>query len=420
METYLAEPLRPLLKSMTLKGFLSFGYGAEEFRLEPLNVLIGPNGSGKSNLVEALSVLRAVPRDLPLPIRQGGGVKDWLWKGDSSKEGDRPAADSGTGFGSGPSGARIELVFTEGQLAQFNSGDPAVRYRLIFGAEGDSFVVLDERLENVETRPGESKPYFYFGYEHGRPVLNVKAERRELRREAIDRTQSILSQRRDPEIYPELGRLADVLARIRVYRSWHFGPDAAVRAACRPDVRTDHLSEEFDNLPARLAALKGSPVVKRRLVELVRELAPEFDDFEVVPEGGTLSLYLTEGNLSIPARRLSDGTLRYLCLLAILVDPDPPPLLAIEEPELGLHPDIHLQLAGLLREASMRTQLVVTTHSDILVDALTDTPEAIVICEKVGGSTQLRRLDSDQLKPWIEKYRLGELWTRGELGGTRW
>ena len=416
METHLAEPLLPLLKSMTLKGFLSFGYGAEEIHLEPLNVLIGPNGSGKSNLVEALSVLRAVPRDLPLPIRQGGGVKDWLWKADSSREGDRPAAGSGV---NSPR-ARIELVFTEGQLARFNSGDTAVRYRLVFGAEGDSFVVLDERLENVEPRPGESKPYFYFGYERGRPVLNVKAERRELRWEAIDRTQSILSQRRDPEIYPELGRLADVLAQIRVYRSWHFGPDAAVRAACRPDVRTDHLSEAFDNLPARLAALKGSPVVKRRLVELVRELAPEFDDFEVVPEGGTLSLYLTEGNLSIPARRLSDGTLRYLCLLAILVDPDPPPLIAIEEPELGLHTDIHLLLAALLREASTRTQLVVTTHSDILVDALTDTPEAVVVCEKVGGSTQLRRLDSDQLKPWLEKYRLGELWTRGELAGTRW
>ena len=416
METHLAEPPRPLLKSMTLRGFLSFGYGAEEFRLEPLNVLIGPNGSGKSNLVEALSVLRAVPRDLPLPIRQGGGVKDWLWKSDSSREGDRPAAGSGMDS----PWASIELVFTEGKLARFNSGDPAVRYRLVFGAEGDSFVVLDERLENVKPRAGESKPYFYFGYEHDRPVLNVKDGRRELRWEAIDRTQSILSQRRDPEVYPELGRLADVLAQIRVYRSWHFGPDAAVRAACRPDVRTDHLSETFDNLPARLAALKGSPVVKRRLVELVRELAPEFDDFEVVPEGGTLSLYLTEGNLSIPARRLSDGTLRYLCLLAILVDPDPPPLIAIEEPELGLHTDIHLLLAALLREASTRTQLVVTTHSDILVDALTDTPEAVVVCEKVGGSTQLRRLDSDQLKPWLEKYRLGELWTRGELAGTRW
>ena len=133
-----------------------------------------------------------------------------------------------------------------------------------------------------------------------------------------------------------------------------------------------------------------------------------------------LTLRLTEGDLSIPARRLSDGTLRYLCLLAILVDPDPPPLIVIEEPELGLHPDIHPQLAALMVDASSRTQLIVTTHSDILVDALTDTPEAVVVCENVDGSTQLERLTSETLEPWLDKYRLGELWLRGEIGGTRW
>ena len=156
------------------------------------------------------------------------------------------------------------------------------------------------------------------------------------------------------------------------------------------------------------------------MLALIPELAPGFNDFEVVPEGGALTLYLTEGNLSVPARRLSDGTLRFLCLLAILVDPRPPPLIVIEEPELGLHPDIHSQLATLLLDASRRTQLIATTHSDILVDELTDSPETIVICEKIGGRTELKRLSSEELKPWLDKYRLGELWVQGELGGTRW
>lgn len=405
-------PSQPLLKSVTLEGFLSFAYGTPEIPLFPLNVLIGPNGSGKSNLVEAVSVLRAVPRDLPMPIREGGGVKDWLWRGAGSY-----GSSFSDGSGAGIPAARIELLFAEGRIAKFHGGDPAIRYRLVFGAEGDSFVVLDERVENAE---GEPKPYFYFGYENGRPMLNVREGRRELRREDIDRTQSILSQRKDPDAYPELSRLAEIFASLRIYRRWQFGPDAGVRAACRPDVRTDYLSEAFDNLPARLAALKRTPAVKRRLIELVRELAPGFDDFEVIPEGGTLSLYLTEGSLSIPARRLSDGTLRYLCLLAILVDPEPPPLVVIEEPELGLHPDIHLKLAALLQEASTRTQLIVTTHSDFLVDALTDTPEAVIVCEKLDGATQLKRLDAEKLKPWLEKYRLGELWISGEIGGTRW
>ena len=369
----MAEP-SPLLKSIGLRGFLSFGPSAKDSPLRALNVLIGPNGSGKSNLVEALSVLRAVPRDLTAPIREGGRVQDWFWRPD-------PSGD-GVGSGTDDPRARIELVFTEGQIVP-SHGQPVVRYRLVFGAQGESFAVLDKRLETEQAPRHQSKPDFYFGY-------------------------------------PELDRLTERLARIRIYRRWHFGPDASVRTACHPGVRADHLSEKLDNLPARLAVLKRSPLVKRRLVQQLRELAPRFDDVEVVPEGGGLALYLTEGGLSFPARRLSDGTLHYLCLLTILVDPDPPPLIAIEKPELGLHPDVLPQLASLLVDASSRTQLVVTTHSDILVDALTDTPEAIVVCEKVGGSTELTRLDAETLKPWLDKYRLGELWVRGEIGGNRW
>ena len=71
-------------------------------------------------------------------------------------------------------------------------------------------------------------------------------------------------------------------------------------------------------------------------------------------------------------------------------------------------------------EASARSQIFVTTHSDILIDALSDVPEAVIVCEKVDAATQLRRLDANKLKPWLEKYRLGELWTSGEIGGNRW
>ena len=108
------------------------------------------------------------------------------------------------------------------------------------------------------------------------------------------------------------------------------------------------------------------------------------------------------------------------CLLAILCDPDPPPLICIEEPELGLHPDILPNLADLLVEASKRTQLIVTTHSNILVDAMTERPEAVIVCEKHNGRTSLSRLERADLTMWLDKYRLGQLWMRGQLGGTRW
>jgi predicted ATPase len=392
----------PLLKSITLQGFLSYGPDAVTIPLTALNVLIGPNGSGKSNLVEALSVLRAVPKDLPLPIRQGGGVKDWLWR-----EGKAGAVQ-----------ASLEILLTEGQVADV--GKPAVRYRLVFGAEGGSFTVIDERVEAEKPERGSPKPYFYFGYESGRAMLNVQQGRRELQRAEIDPTQSILSQRRDPEAYPELTRLADLLRRILIYRSWQFGPDSSVRSGCRADVRTDALSESFDNLPARLAVLMGTPAIKRQLIELIGELAPGFDDLVVVPEGGSLQLYLTEGSRSVPAHRLSDGTLRYLCLLAVLLDADPAPLVVIEEPELGLHPDMLPTLRDLMVSASAKTQLIVTTHSTQMVDAMTDHADSVLVCEKKNGPSMVSRLSQEEVNRWREHGSLGTLWMAGHLGGTRW
>ena len=93
-------------------------------------------------------------------------------------------------------------------------------------------------------------------------------------------------------------------------------------------------------------------------------------------------------------------------------------MVCIEEPELGLHPDAVALLADLLVEASQRMQLVVTTHSDALVSALTNQPAAIVACERPGAGTVLRRLDPEKLASWLDDYRLGDLWRMGELGAN--
>ena len=85
-----------------------------------------------------------------------------------------------------------------------------------------------------------------------------------------------------------------------------------------------------------------------------------------------------------------------------------------------MHPDILPKLAHYLRAASERTQLIVTTHSDVLVDAMTEHVEVMVVCEKHNGKTEMVRLERESLKSWLEEYTLGELWTKGELGGNRW
>ncbi len=133
-----------------------------------------------------------------------------------------------------------------------------------------------------------------------------------------------------------------------------------------------------------------------------------------------MQFYLHETGFTapIPATRLSDGTIRFVALLATLLTPSPPPLVCIEEPELGLHPDAVALLADLLIEASDRMQLVVTTHSDALVSALTNQPDSIIACERPGAGTELRRLDPEKLASWLKDYRLGDLWRMGELGAN--
>ena len=132
-----------------------------------------------------------------------------------------------------------------------------------------------------------------------------------------------------------------------------------------------------------------------------------------------MQFYLHESGLKSPisATRLSDGTIRFMAILALLLSPTPPPLICIEEPELGLHPDAVSLLAELLAEASTRTQLIVTTHSDTLVSGLTDHADSVLVCEHQGG-TELKRLDSGKLKHWLDRYRLGDIWRIGELGGN--
>jgi predicted ATPase len=386
-----------------LRNLLSFGPKTETIPLQSLNVLIGPNGSGKSNFIEAISLLRSTPVDIRAVIREGGGIGDWIWKGDSK------------GI------ASIDIV------ARNLPGKMPIRHFLSFRNENQSFRLEDERIENEKSYPGHDNPYFFYHYLDGNPVINVKTgglddktEQRKLKPETVNVDQSILAQRRDPETYPEISYLANIYDGIKIYREWYFGRSAVFRVPQKADMRNDRLEEDFSNLGLFLNRLRGVPKAKNMILEALHDLYEGFDDFDVKIEGGSVQVFFTEGDFTVPATRLSDGTLRYLCLLAVLCDPTPPPLICIEEPELGLHPDILPNVADLLNAASERTQLIVTTHSDIIVDAMTERPDAVLICEKHDGHTRIKRLNSEELELWLKDYRLGELWTRGKLGGTRW
>ena len=386
-----------LIQSIKLTNVLSFGPDAQELELKPLNVLIGPNGSGKSNLIEVIGLLKAAPKDLLTPIREGGGVHDWIWRGEP----------------------RSYLAEIEVLISYQNNR--LLRYALVFRKDDQRFQINSEQLEPVCS---DDAFYPYFATDGEMAHLYDQSLRKEtgsttMKPVRIRADQSIFAQVKGP-MFPELTHMGEQFQRMGLFREWSFGRHTPQRLPQKADLPNNFLMEGGQNLGLVLNWLKREPKAADRLLNALRRLYASIVDFDVHIEGGTVQVFLREGDITVPATRLSDGTLRYLCLLAILCHPTPPSLVCIEEPELGLHPDILPGLAELLREASERCQLIVTTHSDVIVDALTDTPESVVICEKKKGQTILKRLDKDDLAHWLERYRLGDLWTSGELGGNRW
>ncbi len=401
-----------LIKSLQIANLLSFGADHPPIELRPLNVLVGANGSGKSNFLEAISLLQAAPDQITRPVRDGGGIHDWLHQ-TGKQAGTRPDA-------------WVEAVIANDQ------GTNDFRYRVAFNEVGGRFQVQDEFLEFVHPFQSDPEPLFFYRWNGGHPLLKLaysdsgsdeeKAiNTRKLHRDSIQPDLSILAQKRDADLYPELTWVARQLAAIRQYREWTFGRYAAPRLPQKADAPNDRLEPDCSNLGLVLNRLRMNGAARRKLVDALRQVYEGIEDVDVSIQGGTVQVFLLEANgCAIPATRLSDGTLRYLALLTVLCDPNPPPLVTIEEPELGLHPDMLPVIADLLKDASERTQLIITTHSPGLVDALTDQPESILVCERGEAGTTMARLDAQYLQPWLEKYRLGQLWTSGQLGGTRW
>ena len=388
------------VESIRLDGFLSFPPGSPPLRLQPLNVLIGPNGSGKSNLVEAFELLRSLPAAFATAIRDGGGPQEWIWKG-------KPRVGSAT----------IEVV-----LSAPNPAAQPIRYRLEFSTVQNRVEVLDEAIENCRPSPGESDVFFYYRFQKGNPVINIRElagsgrVKRWLRREHFESTKSVLAQVRDRDIHPEVTWVGDEFSRIQLFREWTFGRFGNLRTPQPADLPTNPLLPNSENLALVLNEIFHRD--GRRFDEALRRFFPRFRRMSTRTDGGSVQFYLHESDFDspIPATRLSDGTIRFVAILAILLSPFPPPLVCIEEPELGLHPDAVSQVAELLIEASNRMQLVVTTHSESLISALTQRPDTVIACERPGPGTTLHRLDPEALEHWLDEYRLGDLWKMGELG----
>jgi predicted ATPase len=376
-----------LIKRLSLKKILSFT--DTEIELGPLNVLIGANAAGKSNLIEVISLLQSAPTNILAPIARGGGPGQWINLGR-----DIPGT-----------GATIECEIAE---------PDQVRYRLQFYDQAAAFSILEESLTSSVS--GES----YFQRSQNTLTLGT-----------FDGTttgflpslhESFLAQFRDPFDRTPISRTGRALSRIRIYREFRTNQASGARSGVSTQAEGDSLADGGDNLAMVLQELHLLGKTDR-VNDYLRRFCERFENVKVAIRQGSARLYLEETGLTdkISSYRMSDGTLKFLCLLGVLLQPSDSQLVCIEEPEVGLHPDAMQMVAEVLLEASQRMQIIVTTHSEALVDALSDDPERVMVCERgFDDGTQMRRLERDKLKDWLEHYRLGQLWRKGEIGGNRW
>jgi predicted ATPase len=367
------------IQKLTVKGYKSIQL-LENFELRPLNVLIGANGAGKSNFISLFRFLASVVGDnFAVDVQKWGGPEALFHYGTKRT----PQLE-------------IELYFTEDEHFQVKNG-----YRVTLQ------VTQDNRLIFTREEPWIEGRYTSKAYPLGEGHQNAKVRTDR----AID-SQNVSRH---------------VTDKLKIWRQYHFHDTGDTAAVKRAHGSNDNLRLKPDaaNLAAYLRMLKTTAFTQNsyeRIVEMIRRAAPFFGDFVFRDQAQEfVELEWTErGNPDTPwkAHVLSDGTLRFICLTTLLLQPKHllPDTILIDEPELGLHPFAINLLADMLQEAATSKQVIVSTQSVELLNCFN--PDDVVVVQRDGDASVFKRLDATDLQDWLDDdYRLGELWKRNILGG---
>lgn len=341
--------------------------------LAPINVLIGANGAGKSNLISFFELLSALyDQRLQNYILQRGGMGRLLHNGLKGS-------------------AKIWGLFNFSNRNAF-----------------------DFELTPTDLATALVSTWDYFNYRNS-PQTNYGAWH------LVPWDADVLeSQIRDNKTW-RAGYLKDFLQSFTVYHFHDTSRTSAMRQAC-PVEDNRFLRHDASNLPSFLYMLQEQESKAFTAIErTIQSIAPYFKRFNLAPSKlspDQISLVWEEQNsdMYLDAQSLSDGTLRFIALATLLLQPEPPKTIVIDEPELGLHPAAIEKLSGLVRVASQRgAQVLIATQSSSLVSCFE--PEDILVVERQGGSSVFSRPDKERLTSWLEDYSLGELWEKNLIGG---
>lgn len=351
------------LRKVTIEGFKSIERA--ELELGDLNVVIGANGSGKSNLIGVFRLLeRVLSHNLQLYV--GSEPDRFLFHGRKKT----PALSLDFEFAKNSYGFKLK-------------------------AAQDTLIFEYERVE-------------YSGYwTYGEPIAVGHKESK------LEEAAESYKNKIPKYVFPKVRNLV-------VY---HFH-DTSDTSPAKQKVDVDDnrfFRHDAANLPAYLYWLQEKhPVQFRHIEEHIRLVAPFFDSFVLAPSK------LNEKKIKLEWRQkgsdayfdaysLSDGTLRFICLATLLLQPNPPALILLDEPELGLHPFAIRILAEMLEAASKRVQVLLATQSVTLLNNFS--PRDVIVAENDGLRTTFNRLDEEKLQGWLDDFSIGELWEKNVLGG---
>jgi predicted ATPase len=304
------------------------------------------------------------------------------------------------------------------ELGLTHRGKPeSVAYELRFSERARTLIIIREQLARLVGKSRKPQPFLT----RSENEMWMSPERGKIEKMTASSGASILSQFKSPADRTPTTEVGNLLSQIRIFREFRTGLGSQARDGVSTSVPNGALVDGGDNLALVLHDLDFLGV-RERIKDYLQRFCERYEDWKVRVGQGLARIFLREKGLAEPlsGARLSDGTLKLLAILAVLFHPKMPPVLCIEEPELGLHPDALQLVAEALVEASHATQVIVTTHSDALVDAFTERPENVLVCERdFDNGTQMKRLSKRRLKEWLEHYSLGQLWRIGEIGGGR-
>ena len=372
----------------------------KDVRWEPgaLNIVIGPNASGKSNLLKFLRLVNASARaDLNNTVLREGGMGTILWDG----RGD---------------GLAFQLGVGEPELSQAEAfGYAASLFRLGTGA---SFVVDGENLiglfrgetEDVGTEVNLlSRTQFQAQFQEFFQLVPLNPQE-------LNASETLLGQLGGPAPQAmEIRSFRQFLAGWAVYDDLHTESGTAMRRAV-----TSRFDERLDADGQNLASVLHTHYTndvdfQDRVDEAMRAAFGEDYRGLAFPPAADQQIQLAV-QWNTPKRpqsaaSLSDGTLRFLCLLVVLAQPNPPGLIAFDEPETGLHPRMMRIVAEMAEDAALRTQVIFTTHSAAFLDGFSkETPPTTTVVALSDGQSELKTVQADELAGWLEDYSLGSLY----------